>query len=497
MTLKVLHVASECVPFAKAGGLGDVVGALPKTLAARGHDVRVLLPKYGFVDTAAMVRHAAPLAVPLGDGEAWCALWETRIPGSPVPVYFLEHEALYAGPHLYTPGYDVRDWARFALLSRAAFQLARHLEWVPDVIHGHDWPTGVVGAIHDCIEGGAPFEATATVMSLHNVAHQPLFPPPAWKMSQLPERLFRASAFEDHGAMNPFKGAIATADLLVAVSARYAWEITTELGGAGLHELFRARRDDLIGIRNGVDTEIWNPRTDPRLPARYDVEDLSGKMVCKAALQREVGLPIDREIPLLGIICRMTHQKGVDLLLEAAGPILDLGVQLVVLGSGDPAMQRAFEWFAGAYPSQAAAVIGYSEDLAHRIEAGIDYFLMPSRFEPCGLNQMYSQIYGTPPVARRVGGLVDSIVPFPTDGATGFLFDAPTAEALYGAVRQAVELFRHAPHAYLRMQERGMAQDFSWDGAGVVYEQAYLRALARARAAAAPGLALDVSRASG
>lgn len=471
MSLSILHVASECVPFAKAGGLGDVVGALPKSLNSRGHDVRVLLPKYASIDTAQLVRHAAPLGVPLGDGEAWCALWEGRIPGSTVPIYFLEHDALYGDRKVYKDVDDVHGWARFALLNRAAFQLCRHLGFKPDVIHGHDWPTSALAAIRDHQE--PEFHHVATVLSLHNVAHQPRFPPKAWDLLNLPKRLFAADFFEDHGFINPFKGGVATFDHLVAVSVRYAWEITTALGGAGLHEVFRARASDLSGIQNGVDTEVWNPSIDPRLPARYSVEDLSGKAVNKAELQREAGLAVESDRPLLGMVCRMTPQKGVDLVVEAAGQLMELGVQLVVLGSGDLVYQRGLEAVRQAFGHRVALNFSYDEDVAHRIEAGSDFFLMPSRFEPCGLNQMYSQLYGTPPIARRVGGLVDSVVAFPNPGFTGFLFDAPEAEAFAACVRQAVDLYRHAPNLVLEMRRRGMELDFSWDKAAHAYEATY------------------------
>lgn len=483
MSLNIFNVVSECVPFAKAGGLGDVAGALPKALKQRGHDVRLLMPKYGFIDTRSMVRHAAPIGVPFGGGEAWCALWEGRLPGSTVPLYLLEHEALYGGTQIYGDG-TLHDFMRFALLSRAAFQVCRYLGFEPDVLHAHDWPTAPLAALQQTVEYTPPFDRAVTALSLHNVAYQPRFPAEGLDLLHLPRSLLTPDVFEDFGEINPFKAGVALSDLLVAVSPRYAWEITTELGGAGLHERFAQRRGDLVGILNGVDMEVWNPGTDPRIPARYGQHDLSGKRVCKRELQREVGLDDDPVNPLFGFVARMTEQKGVDLVLEVAPSLVAHGAQLVVLGSGAPALEQGFSALAAQHPGRVSATLGYSEDLAHRIEAGADYFLMPSRFEPCGLNQMYSQIYGTPPVGRRVGGLVDTITPLGIPGATGYLFDDPTADALANVVRQAIDLYLHAPHQYRRMQIAGMAADFSWDGAAAAYETAFFQTLEKKRARA-------------
>ena len=482
MSLKVLNVVSECVPFAKAGGLGDVAGSLPKDLARRGHDVRVLMPKYGFIDTSAMIRHAAPIGVPFAGGESWCALWEGRLPGSEVPVYFLEHDALYDGPTLYDVPGTVREWMRFALLNRAAFQVCRYLGFAPDVFHGHDWPTAPLAALLRSVENRAPFDRSISVLSLHNVAHQARFPAEVFSVLHLPDHHWGPHAFEDHGEINPFKAGVALSDLLVAVSPRYAWEITTPLGGAGLHDLFASRRGDLVGILNGVDQAVWDPSTDPRLPARYSRDDLSGKDVCKRELQREMGLLEDPAVPLLGIVCRMTDQKGVDLVIQAAPSMMEQGAQLAALGSGNPAYEAALYGLATQFPGRVAARIGYSEGLAHRIEAGSDFFLMPSRFEPCGLNQMYSQLYGTPPIARRVGGLVDTVVAYPQPGATGFLFDAPNAGDFANAIRQAVDLYRNGTPALRRMQREGMSRDFGWAPAALAYENAFQRSLEKKRA---------------
>ncbi|NJK90217.1 MAG: glycogen synthase, partial [Myxococcales bacterium] len=407
--MKVFFVASECVPFAKAGGLGDVVGALPKALASLGHDVRVLIPKYGFIDARFMSRHAAPLGVPMGNGEAWCAVHETQLPGSDVPVYFLEHDLLFGGMKLYGDEGSLAEMARFVLLSRAALQLCRYLDFIPDVMHLHDWPSAWVAPLLHAEPAGSDLEDVATVLTLHNVAHQPRFPGEGLAMLGLSSAYYQPMGLEDFNHLNPFKGGVAYATMLVAVSPTYAKEIRTPEGGAGLHMLFDYRGADLLGIVNGIDEEVWNPASDPHLPRSYGVDSIEGKAFNKEVLQREVGLEVRADRPLFGIVARMTHQKGVDLLVQAIPELMAGAGQLVVLGSGDPSLEMALTYAGREFPGRVSVRIGYSESLAHRIEAGCDFFLMPSRFEPCGLNQMYSQRYGTIPIVRAVGGLKDTV----------------------------------------------------------------------------------------
>ncbi len=479
--MKILFVASECVPYAKAGGLGDVVGALPKALAELGHDVRVVMPRYGFIDSRHFLRHAAPLGVPLGAGEAWCGVLEAHLPGSEVPVYLLEHDELFGSMKLYDAHTGVKEMARFALLSRGAFQLCRYLHFTPDVMHVHDWPTAWVPVLLEHVENEPPFAEVATVFSLHNVAHQPRFPAEGLSLLHLGPEAFNEQGLEDHGFLNPFKAGAWYSTMLVAVSPSYALEIRSEPGGAGLHQVFDYRGADLVGILNGIDDAVWDPETDSFLPAHFSVDDLEGKAVCKRELQIEMGLEVRPDVPLFGMICRMTHQKGVDLAIEVLPDLLQDGAQLAFLGSGDPTLELALTYAARAHPGRVGARIGYSEGLAHRIEAGSDFFLMPSRFEPCGLNQMYSQRYATLPVVRSVGGLRDTVetLEIGLDSATGFAFGPPTPAALAEAVRQATRTYRQSPELIARMRLNGMRKDFGWGPAARRYEDVYGWAVAK------------------
>ena len=476
--MNILFVTPECVPFAKAGGLGDVAGALPKALVRRGHDVRLVLPLYGGISREGLRPLPEALGVPMGPREAWCAVWEGALPGSAVPVYFLEHQQLFGARAIYG-SYEAGafEFSRFAFLCRAAFQLSRKLHWIPEVMHLHDWPTAPAASI---LRGPEveDFRFTASVFTMHNVAHQPRFPASGLLELGLGAEVFTPDQYEDFGALNPFKAGVAHADLLTTVSPTYAWEITTPLGGAGLHREIGGRGSALMGILNGIDVQVWDPASDPFLPAHYDDEDLSGKVACKTALQAELGLE-QSGAPLLGMICRVTLQKGVDMVLHAFDRLVSAGAQIAVLGTGDPGLEEGLRAAAARHPGRAAAVLGYDERLAHRIEAGADYFLMPSRFEPCGLNQMYSQRYGTPPIARRVGGLADSVEGHGATGdglGTGFLFEAIDGEVFHDVCQRALRLFWDQPQTYRAMQLAGMRKNFSWTRAALGYEEAYQRA---------------------
>ncbi len=474
--MKILFVSSECAPFAKAGGLGDVVGALPKALAALGHDVRVVLPRYGSIDAAPHQRHLKPLGVPMGDGEAWCGILEGRLPSSQVPIYFLEHDALWGGTAIYDGyGGDLHSMARFALLSRGGLQLCRYLAWAPDVVHVHDWPTGWVPVLLNTVERRAPFLETASVLTIHNIAYQPRFPPSGLPMLSLPESVFVADGLEDHGELNPLKGGLFHAQMLTAVSPTYAKEIRTIDGGAGLAPVTNYRGADLVGILNGIDDDIWDPTNDPYLPAHYSADNLSGKKICKATLQAELGLAVRPDIPLVGLVSRMTHQKGIDVVAKVIDPLLDLGIQIAILGSGEPEMQKYLLRRSMYGDGRFCAWIGYNEGLAHRIEAGADLFLMPSRFEPCGLNQLYSQRYGTLPIVRATGGLEDTVENYdPTTGdGTGFKLQTLTETSLIQVVAQAVETYRYNPEHFRGMQVRGMRKRMGWDLAAREYLDVY------------------------
>ncbi|MEQ8278625.1 MAG: glycogen synthase [Deltaproteobacteria bacterium] len=483
--MKVLFVASECTPYAKAGGLGDVVGALPKALHALGVDVRVVLPKYAHIDVSGYQRHLAPLGVPLGDGTAWCALHESRLPGTNVPVYFLEHDALFGGAIYESYGGTVHEAARFGLLSRGAFSLCRYLGFVPDVFHVHDWPSAWLPIMHNTVEAKYPFFDAATVFTIHNMAHQPRFPKEALATLRIPESQFKPDGLEDFGQLNPFKGGAYHATMITTVSPRYAWEIRTPEGGAGLHEVMEFRGADLVGILNGIDEEVWNPEKDPYLAAHYAAEDLSGKAVCKRALQRELGLDVGATTPLIGIVSRLNHQKGSDVIATTLDAILAMGAQVVLLGSGDPTYEAVFAAKSEELRGRFAARIGFDEGLSHRIEAGADLFLMPSRFEPCGLNQMYSQRYGTLPIVTATGGLDDTVEQCDpaTARGTGFKLSYLSSSTLLHTIDWALSVYRDAPLVFRTMQERCMEKPMGWEPAAIRYRELYQWALERRRPA--------------
>lgn len=485
MQPSVFFVASECAPFAKAGGLGDVVGALPIALAARGHDVRVVLPKYDVLKPAQMWRHPQPLAVPLGSGIAWCAVWESRLPGSDVPVYFLEHDALYARGYLYDPpkSFAADNMVRFAMLSRGAFALARQLRFTPDVFHAHDWPAALVPVYSNTTERGTALAGAATVLTIHNLAHQGVFPSTDLWRTQVPGECFRQDGLEDRGNVNLLKGGLYHATMLTAVSPRYAQEIRTSEQGAGLEHVLRFRAADLVGVLNGIDTHVWDPATDVYLPAHYDSQDLSGKDACKRALQEELGLTVREDVPLLGVVSRLGPQKGTDVIAAAVPQLLALGAQLVVLGSGDARTQDLLRRYSAQSRGGFRARVGFDERLAHRIEAASDVFLMPSRFEPCGLNQMYSMRYGTLPLVRATGGLDDTVQQCDerTGEGTGFKLEQLSVDSLVETARWAVRVWRdNRPH-FRAMQYRAMRQDFGWERAAKRYGDVYRWALERRR----------------
>ena len=337
----VLFVASECAGFVKAGGLGDVIAALPVALRALGHDVRVVLPRYDAIPLRGLERHPGPLGVPLGAGEAWAGVYETRLPGSDVPVYLLDHERLFGRGYLYDPpgSFAPDNLARFGFLSRGALQLCKQLDWTPDVFHVHDWPTALIPVYLNTVERGGPLGRSASVLTLHNVAHQARFPAADLALTHLPWEEFRSDSLEDHGAVSPLKGGLYHATKLTAVSPRYAAEVRTPVGGAGLDGVLRFRGNDFLGILNGIDERVWDPSSDPALAARYDADDMSGKAACKRSLQRELGLAERADIPLIGVVSRLSEQKGTDVIIACLSRLLELGTQVVILGSGDRASE--------------------------------------------------------------------------------------------------------------------------------------------------------------
>jgi starch synthase len=463
--MRVLFVTPECAPLTKTGGLGDVSAALPAALRALGVDVRILMPGFSEVLSGSEVARGRVLG------------FDCRVLASG-SLLALDCPPLYVrdgGPY---QTHDGRDWEdnalRFAVLSRAAALLgtpASPLGWRPDVVHSQDWPAALVpGYLH--------FEPqrAATVMTIHNLAFQGNFDAALLDRLELPRASFHMDGLEFHGRLSFLKAGIAYADAVTTVSPSYAREIQGEELGCGMDGLLRRRRDALSGILNGIDTAQWDPASDPRIAARYDAHNLEAKAANKTALQARAGLRQDEDLPLLGMVGRFTSQKGADLIAEAGDELAAMPAQLVLLGKGERALEAALRELAARHPGRVAVQVGFDEDLAHAIEAGADVFLMPSRFEPCGLNQMYSQRYGTPPVVRATGGLADTV----QDGETGFLFERAESSALAAAVRRAATARGDAAR-WQAMQRAGMERDFSWRAAARQYADLYSR-LATARA---------------
>jgi starch synthase len=468
--LRVLFAVSECVPLAKTGGLGDVAGALPLALHRRGHDVRVVMPRYKSTKRFPAVRHPAPYGVPTGQGEKWVAVYETRLEDA-VPVYLLEHDALYDRDGVYgdQTGEFGDNLLRFTVLSRAALGLPAYLGIGVDVIHAHDWPTALVPVL-----GRALGLTTPTVLTIHNLGYQGRYAQSQLAVVGLwPDQLHRLG-LEFWNDLCLLKGGIVCASKITAVSRRYAAEIQTPAGGFGLDGVLRDRAADVVGILNGIDDVEWDPRSDPHLPARFGPGDLAGKAVCKAALQRELGLEPREHVPLVGLVTRLAHQKGIDVVAAALPALLELDLQIVVLGAGDPQLEAVFARTSEIAPHFRAR-FGLDERLAHAIVAGTDLFLMPSRYEPCGLTQMYSQRYGTLPIVRAVGGLVDTV----EHELTGFVFQELSPRSLTAAVAWAVDCHRDRPEHFRAMQRTSMQKRMGWDQAAAQYEALYRLALRR------------------
>jgi len=466
--LKVLFVTPEVEPFVKVGGLADMVGALPKELAAMGHDVRIVCPAYGSLKVQGEWRHRnEPLGVEVGTGTHWARTWETTLPGAPVPVYFLEHDAFFARPEVYTGPWGAHDDndLRFIFLCRGALTLCQQLDWIPDVAHCHDWTTGFVPVLLNSTLRDTPLGRIATVYTIHNLEYQGYADRRAVAFAHIPWSEFRPDSIESVGAVNMTKAGLFHATKLTTVSPTYAGEIRRPEGGCGLHEVLAFRGGDLVGILNGIDTASWDPAHDPYLPARYTADNLAGKAVCKAALQTRMDLHVDPHVALFGVVSRLASQKGLDLLAEALPSVLDrMHVQFAVLGSGDPGLEQLFRSLAQRYSGRVGVHVGFDGSLARLIQAGSDVFVMPSRAEPCGLTQMYAMRYGTPPLVRATGGLIDTVENYVAgeDLGTGFRFEDATAQALYDTIGWACATYYDRPDEFTALRRRGMAQDFSW-----------------------------------
>jgi len=486
--LKVLMVTSEVVPFAKTGGLGDMVAALASELARQGHDVRVVLPRYYSVEIARLQRIGGPLSVPLGLEEEWCAVYQSRLPEAGVPVYFLDHEVLYGRDGIYgtrtEPSFH-DNLRRFALLSRGAFQLCRSLDWFPDVMHVHDWPAAVVPVCLNTREKDGPFAGTGSMLTIHNLGHQGVFPADDFRHFPLPPELYGTAGFESPNGINVLQAGIHNADILTTVSPTYAQEIQTPALGCGLDALLRRRNADLFGVLNGMDYEMWNPETDIRIAANYSHNDLSGKAINKAALQEAMGLDVDPTVPVFAMVSRLAEQKGFG---ELCGPThgslysicSELELQFVILGTGEAWCEEELLVLDAKLPNLSVA-LEFNDPLAHLIEAGADFFLMPSVYEPCGLSQMYSLRYGTLPIVRRTGGLADTVENYNqhTAEGTGFVFDQLNPRAIADTVGWALWAWYNRSEDIVTMRRRAMQVRFPWEASALRYAELYQWAIDR------------------
>jgi starch synthase len=472
--MRILHVASEATGLVKTGGLADVVSGLARAQQEAEDDVRVLLPAYpGCADQAdATVLHE--LGDPLGFGPA--RLLEGRLPGTSVPVWLIDAPDLYAregGPYLSSDGNPHADNPRrFGVLGRVGALLATAgsmLGWQPDVVHAHDWQAALAPATLHWWGGARP----GTVTTIHNLRFQGRFDPSVVRDVGLPDQAYAVEGGEAYGTFSFLKAGLFYSDRITTVSPTYAREIQTEMGGEGLHGLLHARRDSLHGILNGIDDAVWDPGNDAAIDTRFSVRTLADRAANKRALQREMGLELD-DVPLLGVVSRLSDQKGIDLLLGALPRLLQTPMQVVILGSGDPALESALRDLARALPHRVGVFLGYDEALSHRVFAGADMLCVPSRFEPCGLTQMYAMRYGALPVVRFTGGLADTVADVSV-GGSGFTFDAIDANALSQALERALHVYADRD-LWTRLQTQAMQRSFGWRTAAQGYAEVYAAA---------------------
>lgn len=481
--MRILLAASEAVPFAKTGGLADVASGLSLALSERGHDVTLVLPYYRQLMPEAIPRSPTGryVEVPLRGQSIRAGVLESELAGSQVNVLLVDNPHYYDRPSLYVhKGSDfVDNCERFCVFSRAVMEIARGFGLQPDILHGNDWQTGLIPALLKHVYHETPgFETTGSVLTIHNLAFQGSFWAPDMQLTGLDASLFNWTQMEHYGNLNLLKTGIIFADAITTVSPTYAREIQTAEFGCSLEGVLQFRSPHLTGILNGIDTEAWNPQTDPALPAHFDADSVrDGKPACKEALQREMNLPVRSDVPLLGMISRLTDQKGLDLIAANTTALLAEDIQLVFLGTGAPEYEDLLGELASRSPDKVATVIGFNEQLARRIEAGADLFLMPSRFEPCGLNQMYSMRYGTVPLVHATGGLADSVIDCTpqtlADGtATGFQFRPYEPVTFLNRLRDALSHFRSIDE-WQKLVRNGMTSDWSWSRSAQAYESVY------------------------
>ncbi len=486
---KILYISSEVTPFAKTGGLADVSGALPKVLLKMGHDIRVMMPKYGtiFPEEYAIKPLAdfGEMAVRIGNVEKIACIRFSHLPLSDVIVYFVENDGYFKRPELYRNPETNQDWEdnaeRFTFFCLSALQFLKSSEWRPDIIHCNDWQTCLIPLYLKEYFGTDPFyKNIAVLLTIHNIAYQGIFDLDFFKLTDLPEYLFEPlSGIEYWGKANFLKAGIVYSDLLNTVSETYAKEIqSSEEYGYGLEGVLKERSDDLYGIINGIDYSVWNPEIDPYIPHNYSKDHLSGKRENKKTLLGSHDLSFDENIPLIGIISRLADQKGFDLIAEIMDELMKLDLYIILLGRGDEKYHQLFTRFKSKFPQKIGINLSFDDRLAHLIEAGSDIFLMPSKYEPCGLNQLYSLKYGTIPIVRATGGLADTIQEFnpSTCQGTGFTFKDYTGKALLTAIRRALGIYQRK-EVWLQVMHNSMMQNFSWDRSAQKYTELYRKLL--------------------
>jgi starch synthase len=487
-SMKILVVSSEAAPVVSVGGLADSVRALAIALAAAGHDVRVVLPRYGSIGPEGLKPLHGEISIPVGESDARGKILESLLPGSRIPLYFIDHPLFSERLGVYgsatEPNYEDSP-ERFALFCRGVFQLCRKLRWFPDIMSLHDWPSALCAVFLREIEAYGDFRSTASVLTIHNAGFQGIYGKKSFPFLRLPWECFHGSGFEDFERINILKAGVRCADAIATVSPTYAREIQTPEFGFRLDGLLRSRARDLVGILNGIDQAEWDPSSDERIAAKFSVNDLSGKAECKAALQAEFGLPVTPDLPLIAFSSRLSPQKGIQELFSpgsssAYALCTDMAIQFIAAGTGEDWCERELAAL-GSTLVNFRGKAQYGPELSHRILAGADFILMPHRFEPCGHNQMRAMRYGTLPVARRTGGLSDTVRIYNQDSGdgTGFLFDDLSPRSIYDTVGWAVWAWYNRRDHIDSMRLRAMSQDFSWKDPAREYASFFENALDR------------------
>ncbi len=484
--INILFVSSEVDPFAKTGGLADVSSTLPKAIKDLGHEIRIMMPRYRFISERKFRLHdiirLKEIPVPVNSTTRSANVKSSFIVNQKekIQVYFLDNEHYFGRDGLYQNPKTKEDYKdndeRFIFFCRGILETLKRLGWQPDIIHCNDWQTGLIPAYLKTLYASDPFfKHMKTVFTIHNMAYQGAFPPESFIKSGLPANLFKAEGVEAYGKFSFLKTALYFADIITTVSEKYAEEISSTVEfGAGLQGLLATRKKDLQGILNGIDYSLWNSATDEFIYRKYDVKSLEAKVDNKRALVKRFNLPYEQSRPVVGAISRLVDQKGFELVLEILDEVMKLDVQFILLGSGDKQLENKFEIAQKKYSDRMGVVFGLDDELAHLIEAGSDMFLMPSKYEPCGLNQMYSMRYGTVPVVRATGGLDDTVVDYSHNGkGTGFKFEKYDAKEFLKAVLRAIKTYQHQPEDWKRLMRNGMAKDFSWEHSAKKYVNLY------------------------